>query len=103
MFASLPFILLLIIQGFARQDCAEFLCNSQDLVNIPVQARSLKAFDSLFAQFNLSGVDQKKNGKNTLKQQEDREEENPRFSFEGSTKLLVGSLKIQRSRDGPVG
>lgn len=103
MFASLPFILLLIIQGFARQDCAEFLCNNQDLVNIPVQARSLKAFDGLFAHFNFSGIDQKKNGKNTLEQRNDRKQENTPFSFEGSTKLLVGSLKIQRSRDGPVG
>ena len=102
MFASLPFILLLILQGFARQDCAELLLGSQELANIPVQARSLKAFDTLLVQFSLVGKDQKNSRAEPAKGNAEGKEEIVRFSFEDSGTLQRGFLSIQRSRDGPV-
>ena len=103
MLASLPFILLLILQGFARQDCAELFCSSKDLVNLPVQARSLKSFDDLFATLSLGGNDQK--GSNDLNQDKgfNQETQIARNTDEGSSNLQDGYLEIQRSRDGPVG
>ena len=102
MFASLPFILLLILQGFARQDGAELLLSNSDLVNIPVQARSLKAFDGLFVHLSSVGKDQK----NASGQQRDPESTENReiahYSYRCSSKLQGGFLSIQRSRDGPI-
>lgn len=102
MFASLPFILLLILQGFARQDCAEFLLGNQDLANVPSQVRSLKAFDELFIQLSLVGQDRtiqrvqpsgvKANGEETT---------NPVVD-EKTWSLQSGFLEVQRSRDGPA-
>lgn len=103
MFASLPFILLLIFQGFARQDCAEFLCSSQDLVNIPVQARSLRSFDELFATLSLVGNDNK-SGIDAKREASPRKGiKIVRIPTDGSGNLDAGFLEVQRSRDGPVG
>ena len=102
MFASLPFILLLILQGFARQDCAEFLFGNQDLVNVPSQARSLKAFDDLFVQFSLVGNDLKSTGTQSTNDGADDRQEFALFVDEGNRTLQSGFLEIQRSRDGPV-
>ena len=102
MFGSLPFILLLILQGFARHDSAEFLLGHQELVNIPAQARSLKAFDSLFVHLALTRKDQKNGNQQIIKISDDTQPEVTRFSFEGNRKLERGFLTIQRSRDGPV-
>ena len=102
MFASLPFILLLIIQGFARQDCAEFLLGHQELANIPVQTRSLKAFDGLLVQLSLVGKDQKKIGNLGPDKTVKAETKGSRLSFEENRTLESGFLAVQRSRDGPV-
>lgn len=103
MFASLPFILLLLLQGFARQDCAELLYGSQDLSHLPVQARNLKSFDDLFATLTFSGKEQPRVAVSAL---DGDQNESPRFiaiSPEGIGRLRDGYLEIRRSRDGPVG
>ena len=102
MFATLPFILLLILQGFARQDCAELLGGNQDFANIPAQARSLKAFDRLFVHLSLGGSDQKSRCAEPCENAAENRKDFVRTSFDGSGKLLSGFLSIQRSRDGPV-
>lgn len=102
MFASLPFILLLILQGFARQDCAELLLGSQDLVNIPSQARSLKTFDDLFIQFSLVGKELKNKGTQQNPDDSGESQESGLFVDEGSRTLQSGFLELQRSRDGPA-
>ncbi len=102
MFASIPFILLLILQGFARQDCAELLLGSQDLANAPAHARSIQAFDCLLAHFSLAG---KVNNRSRIQKPivaKEAKEEIVRFSSEESGNLQTGFLEIQRSRDGPV-
>jgi hypothetical protein len=102
MFASLPFILLLILQGFARHDSAELLLGNQDLANFPVQTRNLKAFDGLLVHFTYIGnVKPKQSGQLFIKDPE-RTTEIARFSHEKIGDLQRGFLKIQRSRDGPV-
>ncbi len=102
MFASLPFILLLILQGFARQDCAELLLGSQDLVNVPSQARSLKAFDDLFIQFSLVGKELKNSGTQSINDVAENQQEFALFVDEGNRTLQSGFLELQRSRDGPA-
>jgi hypothetical protein len=102
MFASLPFILLLILQGFARQDCAEFLLGNQDLVNVPSQVRSLKAFDELFIQFSLVGQDRTSQGVRQSSLVATRDENANPSVDEGTWMLQSGFLEVQRSRDGPV-
>ena len=102
MFASLPFILLLILQGFARQDCAEFLLGHQDLANVPAQTRSLKGFDGLLVQFSLIGKEQNKNSNQCPTKVVECTKQVSRFSFEDSRTLQSGFLAVQRSRDGPA-
>ncbi|MEI7985189.1 MAG: hypothetical protein WCI55_06135 [Armatimonadota bacterium] len=102
MFASLPFILLLILQGFARQDCAEFLLGNQDLVNVPSQVRSLKAFDELFIQFSLVGQDRTIRGVQTSGFTANDEEQTNPIVDERTWSLQSGFLEVQRSRDGPA-
>ena len=102
MFASLPFILLLILQGFARHNSAELLLGSQDLVNVPAQTRSLKAFDGLLVHFTYSGNVQTKQSGQLFIQETERTTEVARFSHEKIGDLQRGFLKIQRSRDGPA-
>ncbi|MBS1726685.1 MAG: hypothetical protein JST51_08195 [Armatimonadetes bacterium] len=102
MFASLPFILLLILQGFARQDCAELLSCHQDLANIPVQARNLKAFDDLFASLSFASLDHKNVGEVSLNvPSQDESQKTPVF-IEGNAQIRDGFLEIRRSRDGPA-
>jgi hypothetical protein len=102
MFASLPFILLLILQGFARQDCAEFLFGNQDLGNAPSQVRSLKAFDELFIQFSLVGQDRtSQRVQPSGFTASDEEQTNP-IVDDRTWSLQNGFLEVQRSRDGPV-
>lgn len=102
MFASLPFILLLILQGFARQDCAELLLGNQDLVNVPCQARSIRAFDDLIVQFSLSGNEL--TNKRIQQQSNDAtdQQEFRTLTEAESRALQSGFLELQRSRDGPV-
>jgi hypothetical protein len=102
MFASLPFILLLILQGFARQDCAELLLGSQDLANIPVQAKSLRDLDKLFVHLSLVGKDQKENHPDQGECTTKIKDEIVRFSFEDNGTVQSCFLSIQRSRDGPI-
>ena len=102
MFASLPFILLLILQGFARQDCVELLLGSPELANIPIQAKSLKAFDELFVHLTLVRKVQKNNGIVQAKRTVEISEEITRISFKDRGLLESGFFSIQRSRDGPV-
>ncbi len=102
MFASLPFILLLILQGFARQDCAELLLGNQDLVNVPSQVRSLKVFDELFIQFSLVGQDRTTRRVPPSGVKANGEEKTNPIVEEGKWILGSGFLKIQRSRDGPA-
>lgn len=103
MFASLPFILILIFQGFARQDCAEFLCGNQDLASTPSHSRNLKALEGLLIHFSTVTSDQKNIGDKNPESGSDNKKEIARFSVEGSRILESGFLEIQRSRDGPVG
>jgi hypothetical protein len=102
MFASLPFILLLILQGFARQDCAEFLFGNQDLVHAPSQVRSLKAFDELFIQFSLVGQDRTSHGVRQSTFIANSEENTAQFIDDSSCPIESGFLEVQRSRDGPI-
>ena len=102
MLASLPFILLLILQGFARQDCAEFLFANQDLVNLPCQAKSIKTFDDLLIQFSLVGKENKSKSISHLNQEQATQTEKAQREDKGSSSLQSGYLKVQRSRDGPA-
>lgn len=102
MFASLPFILLLILQGFARQDSAEFLLGHQELANIPVQTRTLRAFDGLLVHLSLVGKDQKKIGNLDSDQTVEAKTKGSQLSREENRTLENGFLAVQRSRDGPV-
>ena len=103
MLASLPFILLLILQGFARQDCAELLLSSHDLANMPVQAKSLKSFDDFISCFTQTVSDKK--GIRILNREEIAENslESNRPDHEIKSRVEKGYLEIQRSRDGPLG
>ena len=101
MFASLPFILLLILQGFARQDGAELFVGSRDLASVPVQARHLKSFDELFS---LSFSIQEKQGVR-VQIRESEAGSNPESTSINNPvgrRVEKGYLEIQRSRDGPT-
>lgn len=102
MLASLPFILLLILQGFARQDCAEFLFANQDLVNLPCQAKSIKTFDDLLIQFSLVGKENKSKSTSHLNRERETQTEKTQCEDKGSRSLRTGYLEVQRSRDGPT-
>jgi hypothetical protein len=102
MFASLPFILLLILQGFARQDCAEFLLGNQDLVNVPSQARSLKAFDGLLVHFVQVGKFQRNCSQNQTKRESKYDLKVALIPTHKGNSTQAGFVEVQRSRDGPV-